>query len=110
MRLSNFGYMVFFEKGGVGCSVNCRCEGCKNTFGRKDGKQHFVYNFHLSGINEVYDGFNSGSDFIGSEMDVEMNVADEGEGNGSDGSLQMILHNEGEHVSATPATPSRFGR
>ncbi|MED6182310.1 hypothetical protein PIB30_027420 [Stylosanthes scabra] len=22
---------------GVGCSVNCRCEGCKNTFGRKDG-------------------------------------------------------------------------
>ncbi|KAL8223926.1 hypothetical protein R6Q57_019401 [Mikania cordata] len=24
-------------QGGVGCSVNCRCEGCKNTFGRKDG-------------------------------------------------------------------------
>ncbi|KAI6693286.1 hypothetical protein NL676_020996 [Syzygium grande] len=24
-------------QGGVGCSVNCRCEGCKNSFGRKDG-------------------------------------------------------------------------
>ncbi|XP_051127570.1 protein tesmin/TSO1-like CXC 2 [Andrographis paniculata] len=24
-------------QGGVGCSVNCRCEGCKNGFGRKDG-------------------------------------------------------------------------
>ncbi|KAI4304044.1 hypothetical protein MLD38_039608 [Melastoma candidum] len=22
---------------GVGCSFNCRCEGCKNSFGRKDG-------------------------------------------------------------------------
>ncbi|KAK9725507.1 hypothetical protein RND81_05G149000 [Saponaria officinalis] len=24
-------------QGGVGCSINCRCEGCKNAFGRKDG-------------------------------------------------------------------------
>ncbi|WCJ23836.1 Tesmin/TSO1-like CXC domain-containing protein [Euphorbia peplus] len=24
-------------QGGVGCSINCRCEGCKNLFGRKDG-------------------------------------------------------------------------
>ncbi|XP_019089594.1 PREDICTED: protein tesmin/TSO1-like CXC 2 isoform X2 [Camelina sativa] len=24
-------------QGGVGCSINCRCEGCKNKFGRKDG-------------------------------------------------------------------------
>lgn len=27
-----------FLKGGVGCSISCRCEGCKNAFGRKDGK------------------------------------------------------------------------
>lgn len=26
-------------QGGVGCSVNCRCEGCKNAFGRKDGME-----------------------------------------------------------------------
>ncbi|XP_057771625.1 protein tesmin/TSO1-like CXC 2 isoform X2 [Salvia miltiorrhiza] len=26
-------------QGGVGCSVNCRCEGCKNAFGRKDGTE-----------------------------------------------------------------------
>ncbi|CAA3009751.1 Hypothetical predicted protein [Olea europaea subsp. europaea] len=25
-------------QGGVGCSINCRCEGCKNVFGRKDGE------------------------------------------------------------------------
>ncbi|KAI5440295.1 hypothetical protein KIW84_025572 [Lathyrus oleraceus] len=24
-------------QGGVGCSIGCRCEGCKNAFGRKDG-------------------------------------------------------------------------
>lgn len=24
-------------QGGVGCSVGCRCEGCKNTFGRREG-------------------------------------------------------------------------
>ncbi|CAO2838445.1 unnamed protein product [Amaranthus hypochondriacus] len=24
-------------QGGVGCSINCRCEGCKNAFGRRDG-------------------------------------------------------------------------
>ncbi|XP_010532575.1 PREDICTED: protein tesmin/TSO1-like CXC 2 isoform X2 [Tarenaya hassleriana] len=26
-------------QGGVGCSINCRCEGCKNAFGRKDGME-----------------------------------------------------------------------
>ncbi|XP_075477676.1 protein tesmin/TSO1-like CXC 2 isoform X2 [Primulina tabacum] len=26
-------------QGGVGCSVNCRCEECKNAFGRKDGME-----------------------------------------------------------------------
>ncbi|WOL10890.1 hypothetical protein Cni_G19649 [Canna indica] len=26
---------------GVGCSFGCRCEGCKNTFGRRDGKFSF---------------------------------------------------------------------
>ncbi|XP_074311429.1 protein tesmin/TSO1-like CXC 3 [Silene latifolia] len=24
-------------QGGVGCSLSCRCDGCKNTFGRKEG-------------------------------------------------------------------------
>ncbi|KAL1536123.1 protein tesmin/TSO1-like CXC 2 [Salvia divinorum] len=27
-------------QGGVGCSINCRCEGCKNAFGRKDAAEH----------------------------------------------------------------------
>ncbi|WOG83287.1 hypothetical protein DCAR_0102462 [Daucus carota subsp. sativus] len=27
-------------QGGVGCSINCRCEQCKNTFGRKHGSSY----------------------------------------------------------------------
>ncbi|KAF8090216.1 hypothetical protein N665_0482s0013 [Sinapis alba] len=27
---------------GVGCSINCRCEGCKNAFGRKDAYLHAI--------------------------------------------------------------------
>ncbi|OEL28899.1 Protein tesmin/TSO1-like CXC 2 [Dichanthelium oligosanthes] len=29
-------------QGGVGCSSNCRCESCKNTFGRRDG-EHLTF-------------------------------------------------------------------
>ncbi|KAE8684179.1 Tesmin/TSO1-like CXC domain-containing protein, putative isoform 2 [Hibiscus syriacus] len=29
---------------GVGCSPSCRCEGCKNSFGRKDGCDESEYN------------------------------------------------------------------
>lgn len=63
----------------------------------------------------VYGGYNSRFGFVGSEMDLEVNPADESEGIGSDGSLQMVLHSEAEGISATPisatpASPSRFGR
>lgn len=37
-------------KGGVGCSMSCRCIGCKNTFGRKDGDC-------LSGAFYILSGF-----------------------------------------------------
>ncbi|KAJ4719630.1 protein tesmin/TSO1-like CXC 2 [Melia azedarach] len=30
-------------QGGVGCSISCRCEGCKNSFGRKDGAEESDY-------------------------------------------------------------------
>lgn len=30
-------------QGGVGCSLSCRCEGCKNTFGRKEGTENIIY-------------------------------------------------------------------
>ena len=57
--------------------------------------------------------FNSGGSafYIGSEMDLEVNVVDDCEGNVTDASLQkMAILNEAEPVSSTPATPSRFGR
>ncbi|KAJ6846956.1 protein tesmin/TSO1-like CXC 2 [Iris pallida] len=28
---------------GVGCSTSCRCEGCKNAFGRKDGAEEIEH-------------------------------------------------------------------
>lgn len=31
-------------QGGVGCSVSCRCMGCKNTFGQKDGAEETEFN------------------------------------------------------------------
>ncbi|KAL5770680.1 hypothetical protein ACOSP7_014834 [Xanthoceras sorbifolium] len=30
-------------QGGVGCSVSCRCEGCQNAFGRKEGFEETEY-------------------------------------------------------------------
>ncbi|CAD5194309.1 unnamed protein product [Musa acuminata subsp. malaccensis] len=32
---------------GVGCSFGCRCEGCKNTFGRKDGCADIIEIEHM---------------------------------------------------------------
>ena len=37
IALCNLMTLNSIMKGGVGCSINCRCEGCKNAFGRKDG-------------------------------------------------------------------------
>ncbi|XP_020579697.1 protein tesmin/TSO1-like CXC 3 isoform X2 [Phalaenopsis equestris] len=34
-------------QGGVGCSFSCRCEGCKNAFGRKEGFEEIEYEEEL---------------------------------------------------------------
>jgi hypothetical protein len=31
-------------KSGVGCTISCRCDGCKNTFGQKDGECFILLN------------------------------------------------------------------
>lgn len=72
-------------QGGVGCSVNCRCEGCKNAFGRKDGM----------------------------EADAEEDETDAAEKSMSDRSFQKTaMENDMEQNtdSAPPATPLRGGR
>ncbi|XP_019180463.1 PREDICTED: protein tesmin/TSO1-like CXC 2 [Ipomoea nil] len=73
-------------QGGVGCSINCRCEGCKNAFGRKDG----------------------------SDPDLEDEETDLFEKSVVERSSQKlaIAQNEIEHIpdSALPATPLRLKR
>ncbi|XP_057751111.1 protein tesmin/TSO1-like CXC 2 isoform X5 [Arachis stenosperma] len=39
---------------GVGCSLSCRCEGCKNTFGRKDGANSTGVEAQLEVETEAY--------------------------------------------------------
>ncbi|XP_011030649.1 PREDICTED: protein tesmin/TSO1-like CXC 2 isoform X2 [Populus euphratica] len=76
-------------QGGVGCSINCRCEGCKNVFGRKDGA---------------------------ASMEMEDEPEDETDAsvkNGVDKILQKTeLQNNDEQNpnSALPTTPLRFCR
>ncbi|CAI9762179.1 unnamed protein product [Fraxinus pennsylvanica] len=72
-------------QGGVGCSINCRCEGCKNVFGRKDG----------------------------TEVELEEDEGDITEKSMGDKSLQKtaIQNNlEQNPDSALPATPLQCGR
>ncbi|KAG5061653.1 hypothetical protein JHK87_002682 [Glycine soja] len=73
--------------GGVGCSISCRCEGCKNAFGRKDG-----------------------SASVGIETDPEETEAtDKGV---TEKALQKteIQNTEDHPDSATVATPLRLSR
>ncbi|CAK7327104.1 unnamed protein product [Dovyalis caffra] len=77
------------NQGGVGCSINCRCEGCKNAFGRKDGS---------------------------ASMEMEDEPEDETEASeksGVDKLLQKseIQNNDEQNPnSALPTTPLRFCR
>lgn len=77
-------------QGGVGCSFNCRCEGCKNAFGRKDG-----------------------SAFIAPRIELEDDEIDLLEKHIKDGkSLKTTIQSDGNQTpeSSTPATPSHFMR
>ncbi|KAL0434097.1 UNVERIFIED_CONTAM: protein tesmin/TSO1-like CXC 2 [Sesamum latifolium] len=72
-------------QGGVGCSINCRCEGCKNAFGRKDGTDHELEEDELDTTERaVLDG-SSQRTAIQSDFEQSMD-------------------------SAPPATPLRTGR
>ncbi|PKI33444.1 hypothetical protein CRG98_046164 [Punica granatum] len=77
--------IVAFTKANVGCSDNCRCEGCKNVYGTKQG--YGLSKPLLS--NRVSDG-------ISGEEKFEVLAAD-------DGSFLMDLHNP---HSLTPMTPA----
>ncbi|KAL3505969.1 hypothetical protein ACH5RR_031351 [Cinchona calisaya] len=78
-------------QGGVGCSINCRCEGCKNAFGRKDGSM-----------------------FMGTEVELEEDETDAPEKSARDRNLhKTAIQNDVElqnPESAPPATPLRIIR
>ncbi|EOY05757.1 hypothetical protein QUC31_016609 [Theobroma cacao] len=77
-------------QGGVGCSINCRCEGCKNAFGRKDG-----------------------SAIVETEEEPEEEETDPCDKNGVEKNLEKtdILDNEEQNpVSALPTTPLQLCR
>ncbi|WOH08498.1 hypothetical protein DCAR_0727939 [Daucus carota subsp. sativus] len=76
-------------QGGVGCSINCRCEGCKNAFGRKDVVAS-----------------------TGTEVELGEEEEAEHENNAVNRSLQIsTIQNDAEQNPsfAIPATPSQFG-
>ncbi|XP_021716961.1 protein tesmin/TSO1-like CXC 2 isoform X1 [Chenopodium quinoa] len=75
-------------QGGVGCSINCRCEGCKNAFGRKDG-----------------------SSLIGTEAEMEKIQASEKSMQDKSSDIHAF-HNDDDQNSefAIPMTPSRLFR
>ncbi|KAL8121767.1 hypothetical protein AgCh_018493 [Apium graveolens] len=71
-------------QGGVGCSINCRCEGCKNAFGKKDG----------------------------TEVELEEEEEAKNENGTVNSSLQITtIQNDAEQNPsfAIPATPLQFG-
>ncbi|KAK9930882.1 hypothetical protein M0R45_018187 [Rubus argutus] len=74
-------------QGGVGCSIGCRCEGCKNAFGTKEGS------------------------IIGTEaeLDEEETEATEKSVPDRDQLKNEIQKNE-EQTSALPSTPLRLSR
>ncbi|ONM01968.1 CRC domain-containing protein TSO1 isoform X2 [Zea mays] len=41
-------------QGGVGCSVSCRCEGCKNAFGKREGASVLGIGEPKQGLEEKY--------------------------------------------------------
>lgn len=78
-------------QGGVGCSISCRCEGCKNAFGRKDGS----------------------SALIGTEAEPDEEETEACEKSLADKPSQKIeIHNNEEQNSgsAHPMTPLRMSR
>ncbi|XP_022955434.1 protein tesmin/TSO1-like CXC 2 [Cucurbita moschata] len=77
-------------QGGVGCSISCRCEGCKNAFGRKDG-----------------------SSLLGLETELEEEETEANQMSVMDKALQgpEIQNNEEQNPgSAIPSTPLQLPR
>ncbi|XP_072059972.1 protein tesmin/TSO1-like CXC 2 isoform X1 [Arachis hypogaea] len=81
-------------QGGVGCSISCRCEGCKNAFGRKDDINSFLH---------------AGSAGIDAEAEEETEAPEKGE---VEKALQKteIQNIEENQNSALQATPLRLSR
>ncbi|XP_057992496.1 protein tesmin/TSO1-like CXC 2 isoform X2 [Hevea brasiliensis] len=60
-------------QGGVGCSINCRCEGCKNAFGRKDGSAPAEIEAEAETEDETEGHEKSGVDKISQKTEIQNN-------------------------------------
>ncbi|KAI4345677.1 hypothetical protein L6164_012777 [Bauhinia variegata] len=75
-------------QGGVGCSIGCRCEGCKNAYGRKDGSAP-----------------------VGTEAEREEETEASEKGLMEKASRKAVSQNNEDHPdSALPTTPLRLTR
>ncbi|XP_020975443.1 protein tesmin/TSO1-like CXC 3 isoform X6 [Arachis ipaensis] len=55
---------------GVGCSLSCRCEGCKNTFGRKEGELSLLLQIKYPSESNYF--IVSGANSMGVEAQLEV--------------------------------------
>uniref|UniRef100_A0A2P2JIN9 CRC domain-containing protein n=2 Tax=Rhizophora mucronata TaxID=61149 RepID=A0A2P2JIN9_RHIMU len=60
-------------QGGVGCSINCRCEGCKNVFGRKDGSVPMEKEAVAVAEDETEEHENGGVEKTSQKTDIQSN-------------------------------------
>lgn len=114
-------------QGGVGCSISCRCEACKNAYGRKDGKNalpiktiKFLPLYFCSEIclllevivlfflvNFFFLCSGSGPSEIEAEPEEETKAREKSEV-GKASQKTNIQNTEDQSECALPTTPSRF--
>ncbi|XP_057731709.1 CASP-like protein 2B1 isoform X2 [Arachis stenosperma] len=60
------------DQADVGCSINCRCDTCKNMFGRKDGELSLL--LQIKYVSEFNCFIVSGSNSVGVETQPEVEI------------------------------------
>ncbi|XP_065854800.1 protein tesmin/TSO1-like CXC 2 isoform X2 [Euphorbia lathyris] len=92
-------------QGGVGCSANCRCEGCKNTFGTKNGhEENDVEGEECEVVEMITSGKTSEDDIIERVEEEHANLRMSSETTRS--SMQLPIAFRGQLLRPFPAIGS----